>query len=224
MSANDAEGYQPVRAVQRTDRMALPEFVGLAIMSGGAVLATALGTSDVAQTLQPGLGVSIAAIFGGAVLWLAGRADRAAGSTGKSGWQAFKVELERSRRHERPLVLVRLPAAGTQDSGLDERHASITGHLRSSDLLWVDGTDLFALFTDTDALGAAAAVARLRHLGPDLVGESFAAAFPADGVTTGALVSTVHGRPPRGPMSPLPTLRSMRAEPGNQEPAGFDRA
>jgi hypothetical protein len=110
------------------------------------------------------------------------------------GWRAFQTEFDRARRHERPLALLRLPQPGP-DAAWADRRALLSRRLRSSDRTWVDGDEVFALLIETDATGAAASLSRLRRAAPELFGESTAASFPADGVTTGALVSAVFDRP-----------------------------
>jgi hypothetical protein len=119
-------------------------------------------------------------------------------SSGASGWEDLHRELARARRHERPLAIVRLPGDGGTEAAA--RAAAIAPYLRRIDRVWSEHGDVNVLLPETDRAAAERLVGRLRARQPETFGAQAAiAAFPADGLTSGALLSTLYG-------TPLPTV------------------
>lgn len=119
-------------------------------------------------------------------------------SPSQTGWEDVHRELARARRHERPLAIVRLP--GTDPTDASARAVAIAPYLRRIDRIWAEHGDVTVLLPDTDRTAAERLVDRLRARQPVAVGSSPAiATFPADGLTSGALLSALYG-------TPLPTV------------------
>lgn len=125
-----------------------------------------------------------------------GRATAAAAtiSASHTGWEDVHRELARARRHERPLAIVRLP--GTDATDAPARAAAIAPYLRRIDRIWAEHGDVTVLLPDTDRTAAERLVDRLQARQPVAVGSASAiATFPADGLTSGALLSALYGKP-----------------------------
>ncbi|OGN88271.1 MAG: hypothetical protein A2X23_04325 [Chloroflexi bacterium GWC2_73_18] len=131
------------------------------------------------------------------------------------GWIEFDRELDRSRRHAHPMAIVRVPwAAGapsapTHDPRPAEAAALAFGSvLRSADRTWAEGERVFLLLPETDRGRGEALIARLqvetRLPMPDRVR---LAAFPDDGLTSGALIAALDR--PAESAHPIP-FRSAR--------------
>jgi hypothetical protein len=108
----------------------------------------------------------------------------------------------RARRHETPLALVRLPAAAPgSSSDARQRGAAVRRHLRRIDVVWLRGRDVVLVLPETDGVTAANVIERLRRLAPAVLTgvEPKIASFPGDGLTAGALLAVVEGRPLLGP-------------------------
>ena len=106
------------------------------------------------------------------------------------GWARFGLELARSRRHVRPMALVRITPARHREL----RHAlhpeEVEDASRAIDAVWTDGRCIYLLMPETDRSALSLAIARLRVVLPDLdVADVRAAVYPEDGVTSGALVA-----------------------------------
>lgn len=125
-------------------------------------------------------------------------------------------ELQRSRRYERPLSLVRVrPRNGdvAQLIGLLETMA------REVDQVWAVGPDVVVLLPEADAQAAQAFVDRACDpFAGSLVRDATTASFPEDGLTRPALFAALNGQPgtrveapavgPRPTPVPLPVRRS----------------
>ena len=110
------------------------------------------------------------------------------------GWADLHRELARARRHERPMAIVRLP--GDPGSDADARAAAIAPYLRRIDRTWADHGEVNLLLPETDRPAAEHLVERLRQRRPDEVGAGASiATFPADGLTSGALLAALYGTP-----------------------------
>lgn len=106
--------------------------------------------------------------------------------------QALDRELERSRRHDHPLALVRLAAlAGEPETLL----ACVRAMTRGLDSVWLDGDGIVVLLPESDRDAADALLVRLRAALPGTIGAARIACFPADGLTAGALRDGVAGLP-----------------------------
>ncbi|MDP9483489.1 MAG: hypothetical protein M3P84_09730 [Chloroflexota bacterium] len=117
----------------------------------------------------------------------------AAPALATSAWEDVHRELARARRHERPLALVRLPGASGTDAAA--RSAAIAPFLRRIDRTWSEHGDVNVLLPEADRTAAEILVERLRKCQPDAVGGANIATFPADGLTSGALLAALYGTP-----------------------------
>jgi hypothetical protein len=117
----------------------------------------------------------------------------------RAGWAEFRRELRRSRRSGRPMTLLRTgsaltPASAQQVDDLDLRSRGLHGHLRLVDRTWVDDGSVYILLPETSRAAADSLVSRLVTVAPELLpGDVRLATFPDDGLTSGALISAVHG-------------------------------
>jgi len=102
----------------------------------------------------------------------------------------FRIELERSRRHERPLSLVRIsptPRSGEWDVppvGATEVREAV----RTIDAVWSEHGHVYVLMPETERIALARAASRMLVRLPGLsAGDLRAAVYPEDGLTSGAL-------------------------------------
>jgi len=124
-----------------------------------------------------------------------GSAHHATPATSEDAWATVHRELARARRHERPLALVRLPGDGRQESALTRAEA-IVPYLRRIDRVWAEHGDVNLLLPEADRAAAQRLVERLRERQPDAqASEASIASFPADGLTSGAILATLYGLP-----------------------------
>jgi hypothetical protein len=137
----------------------------------------------------------------------------------RAGWAEFRRELRRSRRSGRPMTLLRTRSAVTPEAAqdvddLDLRSRGLHDHLRLVDRTWVDDGSVYILLPETSRAAADSLVSRLVTIAPELLpGEVRLATFPDDGLTSGALISAVHG----ASLSEVPT--PIRAAVAEDEPA-----
>lgn len=128
------------------------------------------------------------------------------------GWARFMVELERARRYERPMALVRIAqghvadgdeAAGAAESLVDR----VRARTRQVDLVWQEGDQVYVVVPEGGSTAVADLVTRLRAV-THLTGiEVRSAVFPDQAVTAGALLAMVHD----GEWEPVPLpLRAAR--------------
>ena len=101
------------------------------------------------------------------------------------------------------------PAAQATDDP-DGRSRKLHGHLRLVDRTWVDDGAVYILLPETSRTGADSLLSRLSTVAPELLpGDVRVATFPDDGLTSGALISAVHG----ASLSEVPTpIRAAVAE------------
>ncbi len=143
-----------------------------------------------------------------------GTSESTPATTAREGWAEFRRELRRARRGVRPMTIVRLPGpadpAAAEAADLSGRSRRLHRHLRLVDRTWVDEGSIYILLPESTRVGADTLIGRLRHLTPDLVEEDVRiATFPDDGLTSGALISAVHG----ASLSATPTpIRAALAE------------
>jgi hypothetical protein len=112
-----------------------------------------------------------------------------------AGWRELSRELDRSRRFGRSFSLLRVPrlVAG-RNGGLDLARA-LPDRLRSLDTVWAHRRQLFVLLPEADRDGTLALLTRLRRDVPELIAADVRmAAFPADGLTGGALLELLDRR------------------------------
>ncbi len=112
------------------------------------------------------------------------------------------IELERARRHERPLTLVRLSAARRGTAA--EELQSLT--VRRTDTVHEVGSVAYLIAPETDAAEARILSGRLAATLDDPLGLVTATAtFPDDGVSSGALLAKLDAR--RHPETARPPRR-----------------
>jgi hypothetical protein len=104
------------------------------------------------------------------------------------------AELQRSRRYERPLAVVRVSAAAGRDEDRRERvevsaacAARLDQSLRATDHWWHEGSALYFVLPESDRAHAHAWVHRLREAVPGLPTQVSIAVFPQDGITRAAM-------------------------------------
>jgi hypothetical protein len=116
----------------------------------------------------------------------------------REGWAEFRRELRRSRRGVRPMTIIRLPGpadpAAAEVVDLEGRARRLHRYLRLVDRTWVDEGSIYVLLPESTRAAADTLLVRLRRLTPDLIQDDVrVATFPDDGITSGALISAVHG-------------------------------
>ena len=116
----------------------------------------------------------------------------------RAGWAEFRRELRRSRRSTRPMTLLRAPGpVGLVASVADDpesRSRRLHEHLRLVDRTWVDDGSVYMLLPETSRAAADTLVTRILTVAPELLpADVRLATFPDDGLTSGALISAVHG-------------------------------
>ena len=114
------------------------------------------------------------------------------------GWESFEHELARSRRHEHPFVLIRIPPQkGRLASGghVTARPSApfapaVAAFLRRIDVVWTDEDGTWVLLPESGRATGEAMLERLRVTAPSLVPEVGVrlAMFPEDGLTKAGLI------------------------------------
>ena len=154
----------------------------------GAVTVTAETLGVIALTL---IGL-VTAFYGGRI---SGRAERLSTPPHRS-WDAFRRELDRARRFERPFVLLRIPGVDVPPDGTAKTFAGLGAlplMVRSIDhVLPIDGS-LYVVLPEATRASAEQMIARLRIAipGDPALDRVEAVEFPGDGLTTGALVANL---------------------------------
>jgi hypothetical protein len=114
-----------------------------------------------------------------------------------AGWNELRRELDRSRRFGRQFVLMRMERLHRNGSGEVDLVRKLPSRLRSIDSVWGVRKQAFVLLPEAGREVAVALLARLRHESPGLLpADVRLAAFPADGLTGGALIELLD-RPTR---------------------------
>jgi hypothetical protein len=132
----------------------------------------------------------------------------------RAGWAEFRRELRRSRRGGRAMTIVRLPGPSSPTPAEEDiaggRARRLHAHLRLVDRTWVDDGSVYILLPESSRTAAESLLSRLRHAEPEIVTDDVRrATFPDDGLTSGALISAVHG----ATLSEVPTpIREAVAE------------
>jgi hypothetical protein len=136
-------------------------------------------------------------------------------------WATLGREIDRSRRYDHPLTLVRVvPARASGQRSLAARArregrpgrrgdplavavAGVRRAVRSGDGAWADNGAVYMLLPETDARGAEAMVARVRAEVAAIAPPSDVriASFPEHVVTARGLRAAVHGRREQRPAS-----------------------
>lgn len=126
-------------------------------------------------------------------------------------WDAFRRELDRSRRFGRQFVLMRIPAGetlratGGSVSAARGPLGAMPLALRAIDQAWTMEGSVYAVLPESNRPAAMALIARLRASMPDAASldEIEIAEFPEDGLTTGALVASLRAAPVPGEVPPV---------------------
>ncbi len=115
-------------------------------------------------------------------------------STGSGPWAELRREIARARRFTRPFAIIRIKRRRNDDGWVAYGRA-LGSLVRSVDAMWEADDAVFLLLPESDRAAGERLVARLRHDAPELVpAEDVAlAAFPEDGLTSGALLSHLEG-------------------------------
>jgi hypothetical protein len=118
--------------------------------------------------------------------------DAAAGSP-SAGWSQLRRELDRSRRFGHPFVLMQMDRIHRNGDGDVDLVRKLRARLRRIDSVWGVGKQAYVLLPEADREVALALVARMRRESPGfLPGDVRLAAFPADGLTRGALLEVLN--------------------------------
>jgi hypothetical protein len=165
------------------------------------VLAAGLG-AVVVSTAGPGStslrAVLVLLLFGCVVVASRRRPEpQGRGRTAEGAWQHVARELERSRRHGRPMALARIPMdAGHLESSTPAVEDRLTPALRATDHLWSQDGDVLVLLAEATSAQAQDALQRVVALLPDRATAAplRIASFPEDGLTLTALCECLGGR------------------------------
>ena len=165
------------------------------------VLAAGLG-AVVVSTAGPGStslrAVLVLLLFGCVVVASRRRPEpQGLGRSAESGWQHVARELERSRRHGRPMALARIPMdAGALESSTPAAEDRLTPALRATDHVWGQDGDVLVLLAETTSAQAQDALQRVLALLPGRATTDPVriASFPEDGLTLTALCECLGGR------------------------------
>jgi hypothetical protein len=118
------------------------------------------------------------------------------------GWNELRRELDRSRRFGHEFVLMRMDRIHSNGSGDVDLVQKLPNRLRSIDRVWGVRKQTFVLLPEAGRDVAVALIARLRRESPGLLPAVVRlAAFPADGLTGGALIELLN-KPARGENAP----------------------
>lgn len=138
-------------------------------------------------------------------------------TTAREGWAEFRREMRRSRRASRPMTLLRLPGPAAPEAAaaadLPGRTRRLHEHLRLVDRTWIDEGSIYVLLPESPRASAEALLGRLSTVAPDIIPDGLrVATFPDDGLTSGAIISALHG----ASLSEIPT--PLRAAVAEEEP------
>jgi hypothetical protein len=131
-------------------------------------------------------------------------------------WEEVGRELDRSRRHGRPFVMLRVVGAGSRSNGSVKHERAEEAYrdaVRSIDRVWTRRGDVYLLLPECTRATAQELMRRLnRELPEPLVPRQVhVAAFPEDGITQGALLRVLDGADDRARvLEPLTTLTPRR--------------
>ncbi|HEV2906433.1 MAG TPA: hypothetical protein VGZ50_03865 [Actinomycetota bacterium] len=125
-------------------------------------------------------------------------------------WEELRREITRSRRFGHEFVLVRIPVEDPESWRTTDVAASVFADVlsavRTIDRVWLHDNALYLLLPESSREGSEAVIARLRREAPDALPDRgvAVAAFPADGLTSGGLLSVLR--------APLPARKVIEAE------------
>ena len=140
---------------------------------------------------------------------------------GGTWFDDIRREIDRARRHERPVALAKITVpshAGPELTAQLIEAIQPTGAgragPRSADRYWRSGDSVYLLLPETTTDGGRAAVHRAINATPALADSAWqVASFPEDAITVGALFEALGTRPPRAEELP---------QPSRDEPVGLD--
>lgn len=147
-----------------------------------------LGGTELLAVLLVGIVVAVAIA---SMLWVRRRRRVPPGpSASRAAFaRAFEEELERARRYERPLALVRIGPTDERPK-THEMGSPLPEPPRRSDRVFVIGRWVYVLAPETDLEASRGLVQRLRGSAElDARPPSRVACFPAHGITSGALLA-----------------------------------
>lgn len=200
--------------------MNIPRALVIALLGGvvGAGVGIELGIKGLLDpSMTEGTVGTLVALSGGILLLALVAMPRSSGPTtvqrdpgndADLGWAEFRRELRRTRRAARPMTVLRIPAsappAGIDPDLLTMRAQHLAGELRLIDRIWVDDGSLYVLLPESQREAAAAVIGRIAARRPDLLSSDLQmATFPDDGLTSGALISAIHGSATRHVPTPI---------------------
>lgn len=119
----------------------------------------------------------------------------------RSAFEELQNELTRSRRYEHPFFVVRIPCWSTGQERWkrgQELAFDLSSLVRSVDRVWADGSDVYLLLPECGRERGMGMLARISDPLAELLSEAeragiSLAAFPDDGLTSGALLDALHG-------------------------------
>lgn len=117
-------------------------------------------------------------------------------------WEDLRREIARSRRYGHEFALIRIPARDATSArrsrwsrpGRPREAAQVLRSLvRTLDYVWASDGALYVLLPESDRGAGERLLARIRETAPELLPEHGVrlAAFPADGMTSGALLKAL---------------------------------
>lgn len=183
----------PARGPGHAPGNVLRSRIGVVTGVGGAALVAELGAA-LAPVLRSTLVIGLVCL---AVV--AGRRPpppTATDGADKDPWQVVRWELNRARRHSRPLTLARIPLAAPSATQPDRLviEAALPA-LRATDVTWLHRDQLMLLLPETDRASAQRCVDRVvEALAGRACSDARLAAFPEDALTLEALREALKGR------------------------------
>ncbi len=139
-------------------------------------------------------------------------------------WDDLRREIARSRRYGHEFALIRIPARDATSArrsrwsrpGRPRDAAHVLRSLvRTLDYVWTSNGALYVLLPESDRGAGVRLLARIRETAPELLPEHGVrlAAFPADGVTSGALLKALEGGKETGTRSRIPRRDDVATRP-----------
>lgn len=185
----------------------------LVVMAVAAALCSAAGLGTTATAaLVVGVG-SIAIVAAMASVETAATAGSLAPAT-VDLVERLALELERSRRHEQPLSVARLPLVERGEAGAAAQYLarSVQASLRTIDETIAEGDSIYLILPGTDRESAELCVQRVAESRPGLFTDSFIryGTFPEDGVTVAGILQVLDGSAPAAAPHDLPSLDRRR--------------
>lgn len=113
---------------------------------------------------------------------------------GDDFWNWVSVEVERARRYETPVALIRFVPDKHQDVD-DVLATAVHEHLRPTDHCRCEGDSIYLLAPETDDAGAQGLVRRVFPAEVRATGTVHVASFPEDSVTERGLLARLQGEP-----------------------------